>query len=680
MMSDPQSYLQDSENSIIKLKLKKPKSWNWELSTSKSSPSISFPKILLYDHKNNLLAETDKSNCIINDKRDNKLTNEKFAKSKISSSSSSNANETKRPPKTVINSNCIYNNVDAKQTQPVQLHSESFSHQNEIETISIHTPPSPLKYLGCRKRSLSGSFNEMKHFLNNFRDQLKSNGIDCKITNHHSNEKRHPNRISSTNEYKHLNENFNENQLRRIKSISDINPATAKGWKRNLPEPSTVLMYNEKLSEKGPLLQKSLKKKDSARTSSSCRTISNFANYDVQERTASETVNGADIFQNNVYLTGNQTTSNRNNFLLKKSKSSMEVVSRGLDGQRNEKKKYRRAHSTNSLRFSSSILERISEFKCRSSSTDSEDTGHPDSNNATEPISTKPRYFLRTSQAGTIVVCNESFKNKKIRRRPRSYSKINENDEIDGCRRADANGHKDDGDDDDDMYFDTNALRDELYENIDRCSNRYETAIANIDDLIQKVVSTKRIESMNGNSKCKENISASKNNCCCCNDEISTIDEHRIENKLNKNESVENLMKNRDNQLDKCINFSDSVDGVREKRRKRAKSLGKNGLAANECKNDVCGKVQKFTEKLRCRSASVGSERYSSSSSEDEKYTKNCQRGRERVTRHRKREKQFPGESFISDCVCIPIQNCATFGPHVFTSWSTYTHGLKYLI
>ncbi|KAL3277656.1 hypothetical protein HHI36_013002 [Cryptolaemus montrouzieri] len=43
---------------IIALKLKKPKNWKWELSTSKSSPHISLPIIKLYDYKGNLLIET----------------------------------------------------------------------------------------------------------------------------------------------------------------------------------------------------------------------------------------------------------------------------------------------------------------------------------------------------------------------------------------------------------------------------------------------------------------------------------------------------------------------------------------------------------------------------------------------------------------------------------------------
>lgn len=50
MMED---YFQDT----IRLQLKKPKKWNWELSTSKSSPHIQLPIIQLYDAKGNLLVE-----------------------------------------------------------------------------------------------------------------------------------------------------------------------------------------------------------------------------------------------------------------------------------------------------------------------------------------------------------------------------------------------------------------------------------------------------------------------------------------------------------------------------------------------------------------------------------------------------------------------------------------------
>lgn len=50
--------INDDEQQLIKLCLKKPKLWNWELSTSKSSSNIHFPTIQLYDEKGKkLLAE-----------------------------------------------------------------------------------------------------------------------------------------------------------------------------------------------------------------------------------------------------------------------------------------------------------------------------------------------------------------------------------------------------------------------------------------------------------------------------------------------------------------------------------------------------------------------------------------------------------------------------------------------
>uniref|UniRef100_A0A1B0BCE3 Uncharacterized protein n=1 Tax=Glossina palpalis gambiensis TaxID=67801 RepID=A0A1B0BCE3_9MUSC len=44
-------------NNILSLKLRKPTSWKWELSTSKSCSNIALPRILLYDHKGKLLVD-----------------------------------------------------------------------------------------------------------------------------------------------------------------------------------------------------------------------------------------------------------------------------------------------------------------------------------------------------------------------------------------------------------------------------------------------------------------------------------------------------------------------------------------------------------------------------------------------------------------------------------------------
>lgn len=59
---------QSDTNNILKLKLKKPKSWNWELSTSKSSAHIDFPRVLLYDKNDRLLADVEEANFIVNGK------------------------------------------------------------------------------------------------------------------------------------------------------------------------------------------------------------------------------------------------------------------------------------------------------------------------------------------------------------------------------------------------------------------------------------------------------------------------------------------------------------------------------------------------------------------------------------------------------------------------------------
>lgn len=63
------SKIDDDEQQLIKLSLKKPKAWNWELTTSKSSGSIAFPTIQLYDDSNKkLLAETNEANFMAGSK------------------------------------------------------------------------------------------------------------------------------------------------------------------------------------------------------------------------------------------------------------------------------------------------------------------------------------------------------------------------------------------------------------------------------------------------------------------------------------------------------------------------------------------------------------------------------------------------------------------------------------
>lgn len=61
--------INDDEQQLIKLCLKKPKKWNWELTTSKSSSSIAFPTIQLYDERSKtLLAEATEADFIASSK------------------------------------------------------------------------------------------------------------------------------------------------------------------------------------------------------------------------------------------------------------------------------------------------------------------------------------------------------------------------------------------------------------------------------------------------------------------------------------------------------------------------------------------------------------------------------------------------------------------------------------
>ncbi|XP_018785251.1 PREDICTED: uncharacterized protein LOC108966652 [Bactrocera latifrons] len=49
----------DEIANVLSLKLRKPKHWRWELTTSRSCSNIALPRILLYDHKGQLLVDVD---------------------------------------------------------------------------------------------------------------------------------------------------------------------------------------------------------------------------------------------------------------------------------------------------------------------------------------------------------------------------------------------------------------------------------------------------------------------------------------------------------------------------------------------------------------------------------------------------------------------------------------------
>lgn len=61
--------INDDEQQLIKLCLKKPKKWNWELTTSKSSSNIAFPTIQLFDENTKtMLAEASEAGFVASSK------------------------------------------------------------------------------------------------------------------------------------------------------------------------------------------------------------------------------------------------------------------------------------------------------------------------------------------------------------------------------------------------------------------------------------------------------------------------------------------------------------------------------------------------------------------------------------------------------------------------------------
>lgn len=61
--------INDDEQQLIKLCLKKPKKWNWELTTSKSSSNIAFPTIQLFDENTQtMLAEASEAGFVASSK------------------------------------------------------------------------------------------------------------------------------------------------------------------------------------------------------------------------------------------------------------------------------------------------------------------------------------------------------------------------------------------------------------------------------------------------------------------------------------------------------------------------------------------------------------------------------------------------------------------------------------
>lgn len=440
----------NDSNNLLKLSLKKPKSWNWELTTSKSSPNISFPHIFLYDDKGNLLAETNDSDCIY--KGNGKVKKTKNNETKVINRTKENFNNENLIKYTTENNttNDLLNNKHVEGEVEKILKVEHVRSKSLQELEEKHTARKYRK----SKRSLSTNFSDMKEtnsFLNDFINQLNDKGIDYKINRHDSSE------------------------LGRLKKVDSGNFVVKNDLKTNvdvgvekIPE-VPILIY----SAKG-LVQRDLNAKefDNIRKKQYKGSISSNLEEIKEKPTVIKTQRNEQFIENKKLLSAVENKS-KTNYSIIKSKSALEIPTNHGNELKRDKKKYRRNHSANPVRFSTSILERISEFKRRSSST--EDDENID-------VKNKPKYKLRTSNAGTLVVCEESFR--KVRKRSKSFNRIKEYEENESYQER---------------------IKKEFEYLGNNLNNRYDKAIAGIDELIIRAKSNVN-ETLNKKFICDNNI------------------------------------------------------------------------------------------------------------------------------------------------------------------------------
>lgn len=155
------SKINDDEEQLIKLSLKKPKKWNWELSTSKSSSNIAFPTIQLYDDSNKkLLAETNEANFM--------------AGSKLCKSASVSKASSMRQKK-----NDSFSSLKLK-NDPITIHTEHAEESDENHPTTINHDPNLLqndtsKLLQLKNHSRSSSVRSRSSILKRIREFTELN-------------------------------------------------------------------------------------------------------------------------------------------------------------------------------------------------------------------------------------------------------------------------------------------------------------------------------------------------------------------------------------------------------------------------------------------------------------------------------------------------------------------------
>ncbi|XP_031631093.1 putative uncharacterized protein DDB_G0282133 isoform X2 [Contarinia nasturtii] len=367
------------DNNILKLKLKKPKLWNWELSTSKSSANIDFPRILLYDSNNKLLADVNKADFVINGKENEPHT----------SSSPIHLSLYDISKKVRLRKSCSFSVSNSTLNSP---QNSSIIIRSDDKCSSLKTDSS-LKT--NRKCTRSHSITSQYTLHHNADDDESINNI----------EKDDIELLSSSKEQDEVEENLPE---------VPIYIYSAKGLvKRDFNAKEFDAIRNRQNSQDSG---KSSNPMDDITSQNNLGTITKRKKTNTKSQSQSMQSSTIDLERNSI----------------SKCTSMAEILVNGKVSRKKSRRKIRRTKSMNSsLSLPSGLPSSSSSSKCqikcnqRNLSTSSSDE------NDTKQMCRKPVYHIEKSAAGAIVVPEEKKTvHRRIRRRPQRSKSSDKLDKI----------------------------------------------------------------------------------------------------------------------------------------------------------------------------------------------------------------------------------------------------------
>lgn len=537
------------DNNILKLKLKKPKSWNWELSTSKSSSHIDFPRILLYDSNDKLLADVEEADCVINgvniDKHSSistqnlyKLPSDAAKQNPLRQSASFSTSRNSFASSALGNSGNISSNNNSINNKTVHLiECNELNVGNDSDNNSnSHASCSTTRSIKKCKRSLSTNLHDVNELLSNVVSQLKDQGYECKIRRKNSStysngSSKNPCNLDMSNTLHGDNNdvverNANENNFSGFETASTTTMTDSSKQHCDavkLPEMPIYIFsgkglvrrdFNAKEFESIRNRQKQFEKAENAVVSHNTNdakctgTIMGHTNEtnrdnDTAINLASSSVTPINRQRKHYLTVSSGCEAPRNEMRIEKSKSVSEMLTAAPHRKR-ERRKVRRVKSVNT--GTSSSPSTFNQTTIEWQKFDAQHQFHKHSN--CDAMSNKPVYQLCSSAAGVIVVPDENIgsdqRSRRRRRRPRSCNKpihINETDESSEINNTLQQFMETVNNDSTDQAFNENERMkrnwNSTYSNADKFPSRYHTAMANIDNLITNVILSHTLDSEN---------------------------------------------------------------------------------------------------------------------------------------------------------------------------------------